>query len=142
METRGRPKPQRADPAGASPTEPSGGGAPWFVLGMVLVALVCLFVGCLRHGSDWKRILVAGGYLVTGLGFVAIGLLELEWLERVIGFVDGIVSGLVQWFWTSWCGSLSDSELVGRRGAAMIWVVLGFPIFVWGCLKALGVIGI
>ena len=79
---------------------------------------------------------------MTGVGFVAIGLLELEWLERVIGFADGIFSGLVQWFWTSWSGSLSDSELVGRRGATVIWVVIGVPIFVWGCLMGLRIIDI
>jgi hypothetical protein len=80
--------------------------------------------------------------LVAGIGFVAIGLLELEWLERVIGLVDGIWSGFVRWCWKSWYGSLSDSELVGRRGATVFWVVIGFPIFVGGCLIALRVIAI
>ena len=59
---------------------------------------------------------------------------------RVIGFVDGIFSGLTQWFWSSWSGSLSDSELIGRRGAMVIWVVFGFPIFVWGCLMSLRIV--
>ena len=139
---RGRARPQRTDPADDSPSEPTGGVSQWFVLGMVLVALVCLLVGALRHGFNWVNILAAGGCLVTGIGFVAIGLLELEWLERVIGFVDGVLSGLVQWFWTSWFGNLSDSELVGRRGATVIWVVLGFPLFVGGCLMALRLIEI
>jgi hypothetical protein len=94
-------------------------------------------VGATRHGLDGKSLLAAGGCLVTGIGFVAIGLLELEWLERVIGLVDGIRSGLTQWFWTSWFGSLSDSDYVGRRRARVIWVVIGFPIFIWGCLLGL-----
>jgi hypothetical protein len=112
------------------------------VLGLVVVAVVCLVVGCLRHGVDGERMLAAGGCLVTGVAFLSIGLLELEWLEQTVGFVDGILSGLVQWFWVSWFGRLSDSEWVGRRGAAVIWVMVGLPTFVWGCLLALRILEI
>jgi hypothetical protein len=109
---------------------------------MVVIALGCLLFGCLRSGFEWKTVLAACGSLATGIGFVAIGLMELEWLERVIGFVGGIFSGLVQWLWTSWYGDLSDSDWVGRRGAAVIWVVIGLPTFVWGCLLALRIVEI
>src|SRR5262249_2592707 len=108
--------------------------ARWFLLGMVFVGLICLVVGGARQRLEWKSALSAVGCLSAGIGFVAIGLLELEWLERIIGFVDGIFSGLAQWFWTSWHGSLSNSELVGRRGATVIRVAIGLPVFVWGCL--------
>src|SRR5262245_18966110 len=99
---------------------------------MAVVAIACVAFGCQRSGFQWRIVLAATGCLVTGIGFVAIGLLELEWLERVIGFVDGIFSGLVHWLWAGWHGTLSDSELVGRRRASVIWVVLGVPIFAWG----------
>lgn len=113
----------------------------WFILGLSIIAVLCLVIGCVSHGFDWANILAACGCLVTGIAFVAIGLLELEWLERIVGFVDGIFSGLTQWFWTTSFGTLSDSELIGRRGATVIWVVIGFPIYVWGCLMALRVFG-
>lgn len=132
--------PKRRTDSDDSPSEQAGSVGLWFVVGMAVIASVCLLVGALRGGLDWKHHLAAGGCLATGIGFVAIGLLELEWLERIIGFVDGLFSGLVQWFWTSSSGSLSDSELFGRRGATVIWVVIGVPAFVWGCLMALRIV--
>jgi hypothetical protein len=115
--------------------ESTGAVARWFILGLVVVAVVCLLVG-LRHGFEWKSVLAAGGCLTAGIAFVAIGLLELEWLERIVGFVDGLFSGLAWWFWSRE-GSLSDSEWLGRRGATVVWVLIGMPVFVWGCLMAL-----
>jgi hypothetical protein len=114
----------------------------WVVAGLAVLGLSCVLLGCLRHGWEWRSVLAACAALAAGVGFVAIGLLELEWLERVIGFTEGIVSGLFQWFWTSWHGSLSDSEWLGRRGAAVVWVVFGVPAFVWGCLLALRIVGV
>jgi hypothetical protein len=133
---------KRTGPDEDSPSEQSGGVGQWVVAGLAVVAVGCVLAGCLRHGWDWKSVLAACASLAAGVGFVAIGLLELEWLERVIGFVDGIVSGLLWWFWTSWHGTLSDSEWFGRRGAAVFWVVIGVPVFVWGCLLALRVVGV
>jgi hypothetical protein len=124
----------------APPQDQSGDVAPWFIAGMAVVALASLLMGCVRHGFAWPAVLAATGCLVTGTGFVAIGLLELEWLERIIGFVDGIFAGAVQWLWTGWFGTLSDSELVGRRGATVIWVAMGIPVFVWGCLMGLRIV--
>jgi hypothetical protein len=135
-----RPKRRRRDPDADSQPESSGGAAFWFVVGMIVVAVVCLIVGLARHKVDGPTLLAAVGCMVTGIGFVAIGLLELEWLEQLIGFVDGVFSGLTQWCATSWYGTLSDSESVGRRGATVIWVVIGFPVFVWGCLMGLRVV--
>jgi hypothetical protein len=137
---RRKSKHQPADGADPSSSDGTGGVAHWFLVGMVAVALVCFFIGSLRHGFAWKPTLAAGGCWLTGIGFVAIGLLELEWLERIIGFTDGVWSGLAQWFWTGWSGSLSDLELIGRRGATVIWVGIGFPIFVWGCLLTLRIV--
>jgi hypothetical protein len=102
---------------------------------MVVVALACLLFGCLRHGFAWKSVLTATSCLVMGIGFVAIGLLELEWLERVIGFADGLFSGLVQWFWFSWRGSWSESEWAGRHRARGYWVAIGVLVFLGGCLS-------
>jgi hypothetical protein len=106
---------------------------------MAVVGVTCLATGWLRQGWQWRGALTALGCLATGTAFVAIGLLELEWLERIVGFADGVVSGLIQWWRTSQSGTLSDSELVGRW-AAVIWVVVGVPIYVWGCLTALRVV--
>lgn len=108
-----------------------------FVLVLVLIAVACLVVGFVRKGMDWPTVLTSFVSLVTGIGFVAIGLLELEWLERVIGFVDGIFSGLSQYFWTTQMGSLDEN--IGRRGARVVWLMFGIPIFAWGCLLALRV---
>jgi len=131
-----------ANPGEDSQENQAGSAARWFVLGMIIAGLACVLAGCLRRGFEWRSVLTAAGWLVTGIGFVAIGLLELEWLERIIGFVDSLFSGLVQWLWTSWSGGLSESELVGRRGATVIWVVIGVPIFVWGCVVALRIVAL
>ena len=48
---------------------------------------------------------------------------------EVIGFVDGLFSGLAQWFWAS-DGTLSDT--IGRHRATVVWVVIGFPCFIVG----------
>jgi hypothetical protein len=47
---------------------------------------------------------------------------------------DGLVSGLVQWFWTSWWGSWSESEWTGRHRTQVYWVVIGVLVFLGGCL--------
>ncbi len=107
---------------------------------MAAVAVACLLIGCIRRRPEPRSLLLAGGSLLTGLSFLAIGLLEWEWLERVVGFLHGLSSGVTQWFWTSSFGTLAESELVGRSRATVIWVVIGFPIFVWGCLLALRVV--
>jgi hypothetical protein len=142
MTLQDRPRPRRSRKrrpaeAGEDHQQDQGGGALWFIVGLAVVAAACLVVGCFRHGFGWRIVLATAACLGTGIAFVAIGLLELEWLERIIGFVDGVFAGVVQWLWTGWFGTLSDSELVGRRGATVIWVALGLPIFVWGCLMGL-----
>src|SRR4051794_7793509 len=109
---RRRSRRRRPDPVDGEPAQPSSGVAPWLLLGMALISLGCLLGGAYKHGFDWKITLQAGGCLAAGIAFVAIGLLELEWLERIVGFVEGIYSFLVQWWWTTWSGSLSDNELV------------------------------
>lgn len=139
-----RPRPstvRRTDRADTS-SEKAGTAALWFIMGMVAVAVLCLLMGSLRHGFDWRSTLSASGCLLTAIGSVAIGLWEWEWLERLMGFTGGLFSGLVQWFWMNWFGSLSDSELVGRRGATVIWVSIGFLVFVWGCLLGLRVVSV
>jgi hypothetical protein len=55
------------------------------LIGIALVGVVCLSVGCLRGGFGWSEVLSAAGCLSLGIGFVAIGLLELEWLQQIIG---------------------------------------------------------
>ena len=132
-----RPKRKRPDPAEGFPEDRNSGVGQWFVLLMALVGLACLVVGFVRHGFDLGNILAAVGSMITGIAFVAIGLLELDWLERIIGFADGLFTGVMWWFWTNQNGSLSESALFGRRGATVFWVGIGFPMFVWGCVVAL-----
>jgi len=105
---------------------------------MAVIGLACLLTGLVRHGFEWTSFLGAFGCLATGIGFVAIGLLELEWLERIIGFLDGIISGICQYFWTTQFGTVSD--YFGRRQATVIWVTFGVPIFIWGCLVGLHIV--
>lgn len=45
-------------------------------IGMSLVGVVCLSVGCLRGGFVWPEFLSAAVCLALGIGFVAIGLLD------------------------------------------------------------------
>ncbi len=127
----------RADDA---ETPQSGKVAKWFIGAMAFVGFISLLIGISLQEPDWRWLLQSVSCLVTGLGFVAIGLLEVEWLEHVIGFVDLIYSGVLGWIGIKWFGTLSDSELVGRKRAVVIWVVCGFPIFVLGCLTALRVV--
>jgi hypothetical protein len=132
---------------GRSTSEESSGIVPiWVLIGMTLVGIVSLIIGCLQRGFAWYEVLTATSALATGIGFVAIGLLEIEWLERIIGFfgiffgfLGGLLSGLIQWFWSS-DGTLSDS--VGRHRAAVYWVVIGSFLFLFGCLMALRIIAL
>jgi hypothetical protein len=124
----------RRDPSGEGE---SGASAPVLILGMVLAGATCLAIGGVRYGLGWRSALSAASCLAAGIGFVAVGLMEIEWLEKVIGFVDGLFSGLAQWFWAS-DGTLSDT--IGRHRATVVWVVIGFPCFIVGCLMALRII--
>jgi hypothetical protein len=134
-----RRRDRRRPAPGAGPTgpEPSETGVR-VVAALVVVGAVCLAVGCARRGFEWKVVLAAAGLLAAGVSFLAIGALELEWLERLVGFIDGILGGLAQWFWTSWRGTLA--ERIGRTPATVFWVLTGSLSFLWGCLLALRVV--
>ncbi len=60
--------------------------------------------------------------------------MEIEWLEQIMGFMDGLFGGLVQWSWASE-GTLSDT--IGRHRAKVVWVAIGFPGIIVGCSMAL-----
>ncbi|QVL30663.1 hypothetical protein KIH39_17615 [Telmatocola sphagniphila] len=138
ISTKGKSHPTDTRDANTSPSD--DGTATWFLLGIGLIALICLIIGILSHGFEWKRILTAAGSMLSGIAFMAIGLLELEWLERIVGIFDGIFGLVVQWCWTSWYGSLSDADALGRRGASVIWMIAGIALYISGCLIALRVI--
>jgi hypothetical protein len=129
-----RPRPEPAE-------EDSG-----FLLGTVVLSAMLLLAagaigwGCHRHGLVWRNVFAATSCFVTAAAFAFIGLFELEWLERIVGFVDGIVTGVTQLLWTSWFGTLSESEFVGRHRARVYWVVFGIIAFVVGCFLALGIL--
>jgi hypothetical protein len=137
MTARGRDSAQdtakckRAEDADDSQSKGGNGAAPWFLLGMVVVGLVCLFIGLLHDGLDWKNLLPASACMVTGIGLIAFGVLELEWLERMLAFVfvGYIFWDAVNWFWT-------------RRRALLIWGAIGVGLFAWGCLLSLRVVDI
>ncbi|HEV8062662.1 MAG TPA: hypothetical protein VGP68_22470 [Gemmataceae bacterium] len=135
-------RPRRRKPIDPDDDDSTSGTSPvalCFLIFMVIVGIACFVIGIVRHGFDWNPAWQAGSSLTAGIGFLAIGLLELEWLEKIIGFTDGISSGLYGLFWWNWRGSLSDSELLGRRGATTIWVLVGIGTFVFGCLLGLRV---
>jgi hypothetical protein len=111
--------------------------ARWFIVGMAVVGLICLIAGFFRREPESGALVRAVACLGTGIAFVAIGLLELEWLERIVAFVN---AGILGWMGTMWYGSLSESELVGRSRAVFVWVGLGSLVFLCGCLIALRVI--
>jgi hypothetical protein len=118
-------------------SEQSGRVGRWLIAGMGMTAAVCMILGFVREGFDWRIFWSTIGVLLAGIVCVAIGLLELEWLEQLLGYWGGIGGffGNLLWFRSS--DTLSDSELIGRRGATVIWVGVGVPIFIWGCLMAL-----
>jgi hypothetical protein len=128
------------------PEPETGDEGPSFWLGAVVMLVMTLAAagaiawGCHRQGPVWQSVLSAASCFVTSIAFVFIGLFELEWLERIVGFVDGIISGISQFFWTSWSGTLSDSDFVGRRRARVYWVFFGMIAFLFGCLFALGIL--
>jgi hypothetical protein len=107
------------------------------LLGMTLIAVLAVGWGCSRHGLVWRSVLGASVCLAAGVSSVAIGLFELEWLERIVGFVDAFFVLCTSWILLPWFGSLSDSELVGRQRARVIWGVTGAIVFSVGCLLAL-----
>ncbi len=115
--------------------EESPGAIPCLVLvGISLVGVVCLAIGGLRRGLAFHEILAVAGCIATGIGFIAAGLFEIEWLEKVVDFLsDFLVAGLARWFWGT-DGTLS--ETIGRRRAAVVWMAIGFPVFTLGCLMA------
>lgn len=109
------------------------------VLTMIVIGIVCIMVGLVRHGFPGWSFLATLGCIISGIGFVVIGTLpEYAWIEWIIGFADGLISGLSSWFWTRHLGTLSDN--VGERGASVLWVIIGFPTFIVGCLMALRII--
>jgi hypothetical protein len=114
--------------------------AKFFLTGMAVVALACLGIGTSRHDPDPVWFLRSLSYLILGIAFVAIGLLELEWLERIVWIVEVLSFSIFFWIAGWWSGSLSESELVGRRRAVVLWVLAGVPVFAWGCLAALRVV--
>ena len=136
------PRRESGDDAGETARESNDTLSRWILLGMPVIALGCLAAGSLRHGLEWRGVLAAAACLAAGIGFVAIGLLELEWLERIVGFAGGIWSGLAGWFWTTQSGTLSEDELIGRGCARVIWVVCGVAAFIVGCLMAVRVIAV
>ncbi|MFO0814969.1 MAG: hypothetical protein U0796_17240 [Gemmatales bacterium] len=111
----------------------------WFVLIISLVALLCIVTGLMRNGFPGWSFLTIVACMLSGIGFVAIGIAaDFAWLEWVIGFADGIISGISGWFWTSQLGTLSEN--IGERGASVLWLLIGIPTYIAGCLMALGII--
>ena len=148
METKNQPgasrprRRKRIDPANNSPLEATSAVALSFVAGMAVIGLVCLVVGFVQHGVAWRSASQAAACLTLGVAFVAIGLVELEWLEKIVDFAWVIYFGFTGWMWwgsSSSSGTLSDSEWLGRRGATTVWILFGIPTFVVGCLLALHV---
>jgi hypothetical protein len=135
MKKRKRPHPVPVE-------EDAGTSLPGILVLLVMtsVAVAAVAWGCHRNGLVWRNVLAAASCLSAGIAFVAIGLFELEWLERLVGFADGIVSGVMYYFWTSWFGTLSDSEFVGRTRARVIFLVFGPIVFLAGCVLALGLL--
>jgi len=62
----------------------------------------------------------------------------LAWFEWIIGFADGIISGISGWFWTHQLGTWSEN--IGDRGASAFWLLVGIPTYICGCLMALRII--
>jgi hypothetical protein len=111
----------------------------WLVLLMIVVAVLCMVIGIILHGFPGWPMLAIVGCLVSGIGFVAIGIVaEFAWIEWIIGFADGIISGISGWFWTEHLGTWSEN--IGERGASVLWLLFGIPTFICGCLMALRII--
>ena len=86
---------KRIDPSNDSPREPTSALALSLVLGMSVIGLVCLVVGFVHHGFAWGSASEAAACLSLGVAFVAIGLLELEWLEKIVDFAWLVVGCLL-----------------------------------------------
>jgi hypothetical protein len=93
--------------------------AKLFVAGMAGVGLACLAIGSFRHEPELGWFLRALCSLILGISFVSIGLLELEWLERIVWIVELAWLSTFWWIVGRWSGSLFESELVGRRRAVV-----------------------
>jgi hypothetical protein len=109
-------------------------------IGMNCAAAVGVYWGWKAGLSGWPLV-SAGLVLFAGAIMVLIGLLELEWLERVFYLVDFIFLDPWMWLGSTWFGwgNLADNEWIGRRGAQTIFVCGGIIVYAFGWLRVLGV---
>lgn len=133
-------RPYPSGPARA-PRPGRPGVARWVVLAMAVLTLVCPAAGYLRGGQGWLAPVAGGALLLVGTACVAVGLLELEWLERLFNLVDSVYTAVTGGFWKPWTDSLADSPVVSRKWAAVIWTIAGLALFACGCLVSTGAWG-
>jgi hypothetical protein len=71
---------------------------------------------------------------------VAIGVLDLEWLEQALnrlGIAAEILNGSLRWLWQDPSQTVSDSPFLGRQGARVLWTLMGLALLTAGCVIAL-----
>jgi hypothetical protein len=111
----------------------------WFVIVLSLIGIGCLLAGSLGQ-VDGRRMIAAIACVFLGLMNVAIGVLDLEWLEQALnrlGIAAEILSGSLRWLWQDPSQTVSDSPILGRRGARVLWTLMGLVLLTAGCVIAL-----
>jgi hypothetical protein len=130
-------KPKRSNRNVGEADENRGTIAKLFLIAMAGAAFIAVLVGQLWHGFDWSSLLHATWILALAIAFMTIALLEIEWLERIVCLVEGGYWSIYAWVWYGSPATLSDSDLLGRRGARTVWMLFAVGTFAFGCLVAL-----
>jgi hypothetical protein len=111
----------------------------WFLIVLSLIGIGCLLAGSFGQ-VDGRRMIAAIACVFLGLMNVAIGVLNLEWLEQALnrlGIAAEILSGSWRWLWQDPSQTASDSPFLGRRGARVLWTLMGLVLLTAGCVIAL-----
>jgi hypothetical protein len=110
-------------------------------IGMNVAGAIGVYWGWRSGLHGWDLVKPCFVFLSASV-MIVVGLLEMEWLERVLFIVEFICLDSWMWLGAAWFGwgNLADNEWIGRRGAQTIWVFGGIVVYAVGWLMVAGVL--